>query len=65
MKKRLEKLEEEFQIVKWYIDVLEGGFDTKNLLKDFVQAQEDLKSLTERAAQEKTKLESQLSQTSK
>ena len=53
MKKRLEKLEEEFQIVKWYIDVLEGGFDTKNLLKDFVQAQEDLKSLTERAAQER------------
>ena len=51
LKDRLEKMEREFEIVQWYITVFEAGFSTKNILKDFVQAQEDIKNLTISAAQ--------------
>ena len=53
LKDKLEKMEREFEIVQWYITVFEAGFSTKNILKDFVQAQEDIKNLTISAAQEK------------
>ena len=53
LKDKLEKMEREFEIVQWYITVFEAGFNTKNILKDFVQAQEDIKNLTISAAQEK------------
>jgi len=50
LKKLLERKDKDLEIVQWYIEVLEGGFDTKNILKDFVKAQEDIKELTNRAA---------------
>ena len=42
-------MNEEFKIVDWYIEVLEGGRNTRTLLRDFVQAQAEIKALKESA----------------
>lgn len=57
---QLDQFMEEFQIVNWYIEVLEGGRNTKTLLKDFVQAQAEIKQLREGAKKTKSKLVQQL-----
>ena len=33
------------EIVKWYIEVIEGGFDTKTILPDFLAANREIKTL--------------------
>ena len=37
LKKRVESLENEFEIVQWYIEVMEGGVDTKLLMKEYLE----------------------------
>ena len=44
---QLDQLTEEFEIVNWYIQVVEEGRNTKNLLKDFVKLQTENKMLKE------------------
>ena len=44
---QLDQLTEEFEIVNWYIQVVEEGRNTKTLLKDFVKAQTENKMLKE------------------
>lgn len=40
LNKEHDQLLDELDVVKWYIQVFEEGRDTKDLLKQFVQAQE-------------------------
>ena len=44
---QLDQLTEEFEIVNWYIQVVEEGRNTKTLLKDFVKLQAENKILKE------------------
>ena len=53
---QLDQLVEELEIVNWYIQVLEGGNNTKTLLKDFVKAQAEIKMLKENFRYTKNKL---------
>ena len=56
---------EELEIVKWYIEVFEGGNDTKNILQDFVEAQAEIKRLKKEANKTKTTLEKRLDKLNK
>ena len=38
---------DEFEIVQWYIKVMEQGSNTKTLLKDFIDAKAEIERLTE------------------
>ena len=58
--KQYDQIHNEMDIVKWYIEVLEGGFNTKTILKDFVDAQNQIKYLTQKLNKTKTKLERKL-----
>ena len=46
--------------MKWYIDVFEGGFNTKTIMKDFVLAQVEIKKHKEDAIRTKKKFEKEL-----
>ena len=35
LKKKVAQLEEENKIVQWYLEVLEGGVDTKEIVREF------------------------------
>lgn len=59
--KQYDQIHNEMEIVKWYIEVLEGGFNTKTILKDFVDAQNQIKYLTSKLNKTKIKLENKLS----
>lgn len=48
MRKIIEQQQLDLEIVDWYIKVLENGYDTKNILKDFLQAKEDIKVMQEK-----------------
>ena len=50
----------EFDIVNWYIEVLEGGFNSKTILKDFIVAQAELKKLKEDSIITKNRFEKEL-----
>ena len=43
-------------IVKWYIEVFEQGFDTKTIIKDFIEGQAEIKRLQEKLKYTKNKL---------
>ena len=55
-----DQLFNEFDIVKWYIQVLESGHNTKTLLEDFILAQDEIKSLQEKLRKSKLTFEKQL-----
>ena len=55
-----EQLINEFEIVEWYIEVLEGGHNSKELLKNFVLAQAQIKQLEASAVKSKYKFEKKL-----
>ena len=38
-------LEEELKVVQWYMEVLEGGIDTKDVIKEFTALQKEHKKL--------------------
>ena len=40
-----DQMVEELEIVNWYIEVLEGGFNTKTIMKDFIEGQAEIKRL--------------------
>ena len=58
-------MQADLEIVDWYITVLEGGHNTKTLLKDFVQATQDLKALKLKSDRKKEKLNNELALRSK
>ena len=60
-----DQLANEMDIVRWYIDVFENGHDTRNLLKDFVDAQAEIKTLQTNLRNTKAKLEKKLSKRNK
>ena len=47
----------EFEVLKWYIDIYENGHNTKDLLKNFFLAQAEIKALKESKRAEKLRLE--------
>ena len=56
---------EELEIVNWYIEVLEGGFNTKTIMKDFIEGQAEIKRLQEKLKNTKMKLKKRLQNTNK
>ena len=56
---------EELEIVNWYIEVLEGGFNTKTIMKDFIEGQAEIKRLQEKLKDTKMKLKKRLQNTNK
>lgn len=51
----------ELAVVDWYIELFEQGRNVKNLLKDFIDAQGQIKTLKETLARTQHKLEKKLS----
>ena len=43
MRTRINQLEKELEIVQWYLDVLEQGIDTKQIVKEFVKLMKEHK----------------------
>ena len=46
-------MHEEIEVVNWYIQVFEGGHNTKNLLKEFIAAKAEIKTLEAKAKRTK------------
>ena len=47
LKEQVEQLNEELSIVTWYIQMFENGVNTKNLMKEIMEAKAEIKSLKE------------------
>ena len=49
--------------MRWYIEVLEGGHNTKDLLKNFVNAQAEIKLLRENQRYHSARMQKKLQDT--
>lgn len=47
LKKQLEQQNEELSFVTWYIQMFENGVNTKNLMKEIMEAKAEIKFLKE------------------
>ena len=47
LKEQVEQQNEELSIVTWYIQMFENGVNTKNLMKEIMEAKAEIKSLKE------------------
>ena len=63
--KQCDQLTDDLQIVNWYIEVIEGGFNTRTIMKDFIQAQAEIKKLKEKLRETKINLQKKLQNTNK
>ena len=63
--KQCDQLTDDLQIVNWYIEVIEGGFNTRTIMKDFIQAQAEIKQLKEKLRDTKANLQKKLHNTNK
>lgn len=53
LQEQIDQMFEEFEIVDWYIKVMEDGKNTKTLLRDYIKAQAEIKELKDRAVKKK------------
>ena len=45
--KQYDEIHNEMDIVRWYIEFFENGFNSKTILQDFIEAQNKITELTE------------------
>ena len=62
LRDQMDQFVEEFTIVDWYIKVMESGKNTKNLLKDYIESQEEIKSLKDEITKLKARFEKKLNE---
>ena len=57
MKMKIKQYEDELEIVKWYIQVLEDGIDTRQIVKEYYQLKKEHSVLQETTEKQIKKLQ--------
>ena len=57
MKAKVASLENEFDILQWYLSVMEDGVDTKEVVKDYANLKADNEKQIKESSERNSKLE--------
>ena len=57
MRQKIDRLEQEAELVSWYVEIMEQGIDTKQLLKEYTELKRKHRSLTETSTKQIERLE--------
>ena len=47
LQEKYDEIHNEMDIVRWYIEFFENGYNSKTVIQDFIEAQNKIKELTE------------------
>ena len=60
LQEKYDEIHNEMDIVRWYIEFFENGYNSKTVIQDFIEAQNKIKELTETLRTTQSQLQKKL-----